>query len=126
MLRNSNVIKLHSREFLKHPEDSIFQDGYGQIPKLIMCDPGLTIEAKAIYAYLASYAGGGNQAFPAVSKICTDLHIDKKRFYRHFQMVLDAGYIKKAQTIDEENKFKNNVYEFNYKIPKKKAKSINN
>ena len=39
--------------------------GYGKIPKLVMQDHNLTIEAKAIYAYFASYAGAGTNAFPS-------------------------------------------------------------
>ena len=41
--------------------------GYGIIPKYVMLDPDLTIEAKAIYAYFCSFAGSGNTAFPSRS-----------------------------------------------------------
>jgi hypothetical protein len=48
------------REILKHPKNSIFELGYGQIPKKVMMDKRLSVEAKAIYAYFCSYCGGGN------------------------------------------------------------------
>ena len=38
--------------------------GFGTIPKLVMLDPHLTPQAKAIYAYFASFAGAGPTAFP--------------------------------------------------------------
>ncbi|WP_422445354.1 helix-turn-helix domain-containing protein [Thermoanaerobacterium sp. DL9XJH110] len=49
--------------------------GYGIIPKIVMQDPRLTISAKAIYAYMCSFAGSGTTAFPCVEKICKDLGI---------------------------------------------------
>ena len=33
--------------------------GYGIIPKAVMLDQRLTIQAKAIYAYFRSFAGAG-------------------------------------------------------------------
>ena len=43
--------------------------GFGTIPKLVMLDPQLTPQAKAIYAYFASFAGAGTTAFPRRSTI---------------------------------------------------------
>ena len=37
--------------------------GYGTIYKQVMKEPKLSIEAKAIYCYLSSYAGGKDIAF---------------------------------------------------------------
>ena len=110
--------KIRNRDFLKHPEGSIFQEGYGQIPKIVMCDKRLSVTAKAIYAYLCSYAGGGNQAFPGSAKICEDLGITKDTFFKHFNQIEDAGYITRIQCIGENNKFANNIYEFNFIVTK--------
>jgi len=71
--------------------------GYGTVTKEAMQDRELTIEAKAIYAYLCSFAGGKDKAWPAVSKMCYDLKISKDRFYKHMQLLLDNDYISKKR-----------------------------
>jgi len=84
--------------------------GYGIIPKIPMHDPRLTIEAKAIYSYFCSYAGSGTTAFPRRDKILRDLQIGEDRYYRHFNLLKNFGYITVEQTIDNTGKFKNNIY----------------
>lgn len=106
--------RIKNAEYLKHPQGSIYEQGYGQIAKLIMTDKDLTIEAKAIYAYLCSFSGGGNQAFPSIQKMCADLRITPKRFYKHFEYILDKGYIIKEQHQDDFGQFTKNIYEIVY------------
>ena len=87
--------------------------GYGQLPKYVMLDPDLTIEAKGIYAYFCSYAGGGNSAFPGRDKILADLKISKNAYYRHFNLLKSQGYILVKQNniySDEGMRFKKNIY----------------
>ena len=84
--------------------------GYGIIPKYVMLDTDLSIEAKSIYAYLCSYSGSGTTAFPGREKILYDLQIGKQAFYTHFKQLTDQGYILVTRRKDESKKFKNNVY----------------
>lgn len=84
--------------------------GYGIMPKMVVLDRKLSIEAKAIYAYFCSYAGAGTTAFPSVSKIISDLGIGKSRYYNHFNQLVDLGYIKVEQSRHEKGKFKHNIY----------------
>ena len=63
------------------------ENGYGTVTKATMLDQNLTIEAKAIYAYLCSFAGGKDDAWPSVSRICYDLKISKDRFYKHMNLL---------------------------------------
>lgn len=84
--------------------------GFGIIPKLAMLDRELSIEAKAIYSYFCSYAGAGTTAFPSREKICEDLCISIKRYYRHFNLLKKLGYIKVSQRKSENNKFSYNIY----------------
>ena len=51
--------------------------GYGTIAKFVMKDTELTAEAKAIYCYIASYAGSGDTAYPSVELMCHDLNFGK-------------------------------------------------
>ena len=93
--------------------------GYGNIPKLVMQDRRLTPEAKCIYGYFASYAGAGSSAFPSVSKILYDLCIGRARYYKHFALLVDYGYIEVEQA-KESGKFSHNVYVLNSQISDKK------
>ena len=82
----------------KTHERNIMDKGYGLIPKSIMIDTNLSIEAKAIYAYLASYSGSGNKSFPGVETMLYHLDISKKRYYKYRKELIDNGYIKIEQT----------------------------
>lgn len=99
MTEEQNTVKL----------EGILSRGYGIIPKLVMLDVDLTIEAKAIYAYLASYAGNGESAFPSIKKICYDLQINEKRFNKHKKSLLDKGYIEVTKQ-RKGGAFASNVY----------------
>lgn len=83
--------------------------GYGVIPKMVMKDPDLTIEAKAIYSYIASYAGAGHTAFPSVDLICHDLNIGKDRFRKHRRQLIEKGYLVVEQHSNG-GKYSNNLY----------------
>lgn len=89
--------------------EGVFSKGYGTIPKLVMKDVDLTIEAKGIYAYLCSYAGSGETAFPSVDLICKDLGIGEKRFYKHRKLLQDKGYLK-IDRMRQDRGFSKNIY----------------
>jgi len=84
--------------------------GYGIIPKLPMQDTRLTIEAKAIYSYICSYAGAGSASFPSRDKMLADLQISKDRFYKHFDLLKKHGYIEVSKSNGRDGKFANNIY----------------
>lgn len=91
--------------------EGVHAKGYGMIPKLVMQDKRITIEAKSIYSYFCSYAGAGTQAFPSVPLILEHLKIDKKRYYKHLSFLKTYGYIKIEQTRDRAgSKFSRNLY----------------
>ena len=95
--------------------EGVLSMGYGIIPKLVMKDACLTIEAKAIYSYLCSYAGGGDTAFPSVELICNDLGISQNRYLKHRKHLIEKGYI----TIKRERKEKgwsNNIYTISHAV----------
>ena len=86
-------------------------NGYGIIPKAVMLDPDLSIQAKAIYAYFASYSGGGESAFPSRDKILADLCMNKDAYYKHFKKLLDAGLILVGKDRSSSTtKFTRNIY----------------
>ena len=55
-------------------EVDVLSMGYGTVGKLVMRDRDLTPEVKAIYAYISSYAGAGDTAYPSVDLICYDVN----------------------------------------------------
>ena len=67
--------------------------GFGILPKCVMLDPDLSIEAKTIYAYFCSFAGNGSATFPGRDKILSDLPMSKDAYYKHFRQLTDQGYI---------------------------------
>ena len=93
----------------------ILENGYGLSPKLVMRDKDLSIEAKAIYAYMSSFAGNGENAFPRVDTVCKDLSISEDRFRKHRDQLLNKGYITIVRN-REKGKFYNNVYVINHTI----------
>ena len=84
--------------------------GFGKIPKLVMQDTDLSIEAKGIYAYFASYAGAGETAFPSVSKTIHDLKIGRNRYYKHRKQLEAKGYIEIERVRDGKGDFERNIY----------------
>lgn len=75
----------------------VLAQGYGITPKTVMQDDRLTIEAKAIYAYIASFAGAGTTAFPGKRKMAVDLKISEERLYTHRKLLIKCGYITVTQ-----------------------------
>lgn len=88
--------------------------GYGLVFKNVLKRSDIDAEAKALYAYLSSYAGSDTKAFPGVSLICHDLNISEKRFQKYRKQLEDAGVI----TIERKrtgNGFSKNIYIINHK-----------
>ena len=88
----------------------IMSEGYGVIPKKVMKDKDLTIEAKAIYAFMASFSGNGNTSYPSVEYITDFLDISRHRFNRHRKLLEEKGYISVSQERKKGSKFNHNVY----------------
>lgn len=90
----------------------LFSKGYGFMPKLVAKDQDLSIEAKAIYSYLASYSGAGLSSFPSTSLILHDLGISENRYLKHRKTLVDKGYLTiKRERLD--NGFSKNIYIIN-------------
>lgn len=90
--------------------DGIMSQGFGFIAKIPMRDPNLTPEAKAIYAYICSFAGAGGTAFPGIELMLKELKMSKDRFYKHRKLLEAHGYIEITSEKNEENKFTRNIY----------------
>lgn len=90
--------------------EGIMAQGYGMNPKILMRDKRLSIEAKSIYNYIASFAGGGNQAFPSRDIMLDELQISKNRYYKHLKDLIDADYIRIERTKQGKGMYDRNIY----------------
>lgn len=72
---------------------NVFSKGYGIIPKLVMLEGSLSIDAKALYAYFCAYAGSEFSCYPPRGKILDDLGISHATYYVYLKELKEGGYI---------------------------------
>ena len=99
-----------------------YNTGFGIIPRNIMRDKALTVEAKAIYAYLASFAGNKEYSFPGRDLMCDELGMSKERLSKHMKILKDHGYLEVEQK-KTGGKFSHNIYRL---IPYPKSSDTEN
>lgn len=108
---------------------TIYEKGYGLISQSVMRDKNLSAKAKAIYAYLCSFAGSGDDriAFPGVQLMMDELGFRSKDTYYKFRKELEAaGYITVEQKTDEQNRFTKCIYYIEAVVkPKEPKKPVN-
>ena len=63
--------------------NGIMSQGHGVLAKKVMRDKRLSIEAKAIYSYMVTFAGSGNSDLPSVELQLIELGISKSTYYKH-------------------------------------------
>lgn len=63
----------------------------------VMRSPRLTPEAKAIYAYLASMAGGDDECYPSRELMAKELNISVHRLDKHLSLLIASGVVKKKR-----------------------------
>lgn len=75
-----------------------------------MSDQNLTVEAKAIYGYIAACIGVGDKRLPSVAVICEDLNMGKDRFQKHMKQLIEQGYLTIRKDTDANGRYSTNVY----------------
>ncbi|NFO15201.1 helix-turn-helix domain-containing protein [Clostridium botulinum] len=86
----------------------IYKEGYGIIPKSIMRS-NLSCGAKVLYAYICSFTGAGNSAFPSLELMCNELGMSEKKIYKCRKELIDNNLI----AIEKKrigSKYTNNIY----------------
>lgn len=73
--------------------EGIKSAGYGLIPRMVTEDPRISAKAKALYAYLASYTGGGKSAFPEVKKTLYFLKISHSTYKTLLNELVKVNYV---------------------------------
>lgn len=67
--------------------------GYGMIQTDIMTLKGVSIQAKALYALLASYTGSGDYCFPSIKTISENLEISEKLVYKYMKELKENNLV---------------------------------
>lgn len=106
---------MENKDVLK--TSNLLSEGYGMIPKKVMKDKDLSIEAKAIFSFLCSYTGKGDTAFPSVQLITDRLGISRQRYNKHREALEAKGYITVTQERTDGGNFKRNIYQINFFSP---------
>lgn len=101
---------MENKDEVKIQSTSILSEGYGLIPKKITRDKNLTMESKAIYGYLASFAGAGGQCYPSKTLMISELGTTEKRFNKNIKLLKEHGYIK-VHKRRKGNRNDSNLYE---------------
>ena len=63
----------------------------------IMRNTNLSVEAKAIYAYLSSIAGADGSCYPSVETMQRELSMGKNRLTKHMGQLTSSGIIEKVR-----------------------------
>ncbi len=83
---------------------------WGIISQPIMRNSLISIGAKSLYAYLASFAGNSESAFPGRSLICQELHINKDSFSKYRWELQCWQIVQIEQFRGERNQYHHNLY----------------
>lgn len=94
-------------------EKILYEPGFGILSKAAMIDNTLSIQAKGLYAYLVTYAGSKNNAFPGRNLVMHQLNISKDTFTKYIKELKDKGYINIIQESGKDGKFGHNIYYIN-------------
>jgi hypothetical protein len=62
-----------------------------------MCDERLSVKAKGLYAYLVSYCGAGDRAFPRREHALFHLGISEPTYYKVLEELQRADYVRVSQ-----------------------------
>ena len=86
---------------------------FGVLPKMPMKDNRLSIQSKAIYAYLCAYAGNDGQSFPSTKLMEYELGISKNTLFKYLKELRLSGYVTVEKVKTNNNQFQNNLYILN-------------
>lgn len=92
--------------------EGCFLDEYTLIPNIVMRDREISIQAKAIYAYLLGYKGKNEYAYPSMSHITSQLNISQPCLNKYTKELVDKDLIIVQKGKVYGNQYRNNRYYF--------------
>ena len=96
---------------LASPAQDVMSLGYGLCPQMVFRDARLEPGAKAIYGYLASFAGAGMTAFPSQRLMLEELKMSRPTYSKHLKQLQAYGYVTVERRKNSRNEYMSNVYE---------------
>lgn len=81
----------------------------------IMRNKNLSPEAKAIYAYLCSFAGDGESCYPSVDTMHEELGMSKGRLSKYMRELISCGVVEKTRSVSG-NLLSRNIYKITHNV----------
>jgi len=89
------------------------KEGYGLVYQQVTRDQTISMEAKAIYAYLCSFAGADGTCYPSLELMCKELDATQERVRKHLKALRAAGYVS-VERQRNGSLFGNNIYKIHH------------
>lgn len=89
--------------------------GYGIVFQTVMRNKNLSPEAKAIYAYLCSFAGNKETCHPSVNIMSQELGMSKGRLSKYMKELIACGVVERTRSISR-NLLSGNVYRITHNV----------
>ena len=96
-------------EYIKKLE-GIYKKGYGCIAKMVMTDTNLSIQSKALYAYLLCFVNEDSSVFVIEKTICFDLNISKYVLNKYLNELVEKRYLERDVDVLSYDETKYYVY----------------
>lgn len=75
------------------------QNGFGQASNEVMRNPELSFQAKALYAYLSTYADSEtNLTYVGLNRMCAELNVTRSTIKRNLSLLKQAGVISRFKS----------------------------
>lgn len=103
----------HSLPEVAALQEGVYSDGYGLVPRVVLCDAELSIVAKAAYVYLCVVAQARTSTDRIATVISADLYsfVPKNRMQKAISQLIDAGYVRRERV--GTGRFSGNTYILN-------------
>ena len=102
------------KDLLVQYPDSVLSKGYGIVGKTVMQDKRISIGAKGLYAYLASF---GTVSYPKKTQILDETCMGKNAYQKYMHELVEYGYIsitrRRVKKVAHASEFGGNVYTIN-------------
>jgi biotin operon repressor len=106
---------LKDRTIILRGADPVTQQGFVQVPTMIITAKNISANAKLTYAMLLKYAWDNGFCFPGQDRLAADLGLSRQRANIYIQELAQKGYI----NIVRRGQGKTNIYEVNFKVARK-------
>jgi len=94
--------------------DPVSAGGFTQVPNVLLRTPGLSNNAKIVYAQLLSYAWNNDMCFPGQERMADDIGTSQPTIHRAIRELQENGWLE----IQRRGQGKTNIYVLKYVVHK--------